>query len=722
MYSLRRGVGLLPRALAADRPPSSLLHVCACLCCLAMLSRNRDVAHPSAFPCFAASPCFALGGTMSKITKKCVVVPVSLCLIASCGLLVLPAARADESNFRLSTPVPIAPDRGFVESGTFGPGHRGLDYSVPAGTTVRVAGAGRVSFVGNVAGNLSVSVEHGGGWQTSYSFLSAPIVAIDESVKDGQPVALSGPGHQGGRPALHFALRKGERYVDPALFMAERAHLVTPPEAGIDHSSGMTGRGSTPGRAAGRPGRLPRSDPRILPPKCILVTVACLALVESFIDRARAVADSIASDAVGVVAGVMNDLANGVDWLARNVETAARHIHEQVVGARRLAAAGARRSVQLAFEATATAAGIFLPFFPGLSEQIRRRGASLAERAEESAARWADSAVDSSTGLFDRSVKAVGSRARRIERAGAFQRSQRDCSDVRGPPQRLRDAVVVLVGGFGSELAAGGVPFGLSLARSGLMPTLVVSFSYRGFTERPGNLPIGEPYEASSTWNGIPEAARRLFDLIEAVSRARPEAPVFIVAHSQGGVVARYMLLEIAPRAPRRNAKIARLITIGSPHNGSRGAARIQEARRSGSGQALDEAARRRQLGIPSKSLEDLAEGSEVMRRIRDRTPDGIPVTSIAAAEDMIVPAPQSFLRDAQNVLVETGLPGAGAHSGQLANDETTRALNLALSGQVPCVSSSQWARSETRSVLVDEGVDAAGGLVADAVGLTAPS
>lgn len=98
------------------------------------------------------------------------------------------------------------------------PGHRGVDYRVPPGTPVRAAAGGVVSFAGDVAGGLFVTVDHPGALQTSYSYLSRVEVFPGQSVDGTDVVGLSGgtgPGH--GPDVVHFGLRRGGRYVDPAL-------------------------------------------------------------------------------------------------------------------------------------------------------------------------------------------------------------------------------------------------------------------------------------------------------------------------------------------------------------------------------------------------------------------------------------------------------------------------------------------------------------------------
>ncbi|MFQ5947660.1 MAG: peptidoglycan DD-metalloendopeptidase family protein, partial [Acidimicrobiia bacterium] len=57
-------------------------------------------------------------------------------------------------------------------------------------------------------------VHHGGGVRTSYSYLSAVRVGVGQRVAPGAVIGRSGADR--GVPALHFSLRLGGRYLDPA--------------------------------------------------------------------------------------------------------------------------------------------------------------------------------------------------------------------------------------------------------------------------------------------------------------------------------------------------------------------------------------------------------------------------------------------------------------------------------------------------------------------------
>jgi murein DD-endopeptidase MepM/ murein hydrolase activator NlpD len=92
---------------------------------------------------------------------------------------------------------------GFAPEGLYG-GHWGIDIAVDIGTPVGAAAP---------AGNETVTVYHGGGVRTSYSYLDSRTVAAGSSVGAGSVVGTSGNPH--GAPGIHFSLRIDDRYVDP---------------------------------------------------------------------------------------------------------------------------------------------------------------------------------------------------------------------------------------------------------------------------------------------------------------------------------------------------------------------------------------------------------------------------------------------------------------------------------------------------------------------------
>ncbi|MFI9252743.1 murein hydrolase activator EnvC family protein [Streptomyces sp. NPDC053069] len=99
----------------------------------------------------------------------------------------------------------------------YGPGHRGVDLSAPAGAPVRAVAAGRVTFAGRVAGRGVVSVDLSGtDLRTTYE-------PVTPSVRKGDEV---GPGdvvgtvertgsHCGTATCVHWGLRRGGTYLNP---------------------------------------------------------------------------------------------------------------------------------------------------------------------------------------------------------------------------------------------------------------------------------------------------------------------------------------------------------------------------------------------------------------------------------------------------------------------------------------------------------------------------
>ncbi len=131
------------------------------------------------------------------------------------GTYVRPVDRAVLDPFRLP-------------QGQYGPGNRGLEYDTLPGDPVRAIGAGQVTFAGQVAGRLVVSIVHPDGRRSSLVGLASLSVRAGELVARGTLVGTAAP-------QLHLGLREGERYVDPAPFLSDgprRAVLVPVEGAG----------------------------------------------------------------------------------------------------------------------------------------------------------------------------------------------------------------------------------------------------------------------------------------------------------------------------------------------------------------------------------------------------------------------------------------------------------------------------------------------------------
>lgn len=133
------------------------------------------------------------------------------------AVLAPPVAGSARAAGDWSWPVVGPVIRGFDPPDTpFGSGHRGIDIAAWVGTPVHAAEAGVVTFAGPVGGRLFLTIDHGAGLESRYSFLSALSARRGDTVSTGQVVARSGTGHAGDLvPNLHFGVLLHDVYMDP---------------------------------------------------------------------------------------------------------------------------------------------------------------------------------------------------------------------------------------------------------------------------------------------------------------------------------------------------------------------------------------------------------------------------------------------------------------------------------------------------------------------------
>lgn len=134
------------------------------------------------------------------------------------GLEVLVARSAGTWPWPVTGPV----IRGFdPPTSPFGAGHRGIDIAVPFDTPILAPEAGTVSFAGRVGGELFVTLDHGGGLSSTYSWLSSVGVRKGDVVPVGQLIGTTGAGHPGSTlPHLHLGVRLDGQYLDPLASLA----------------------------------------------------------------------------------------------------------------------------------------------------------------------------------------------------------------------------------------------------------------------------------------------------------------------------------------------------------------------------------------------------------------------------------------------------------------------------------------------------------------------
>ena len=101
--------------------------------------------------------------------------------------------------------------------------HDGLDISAEEGTSVLAASSGTVLSVKDDAlMGTTVTLEHDGGYQTTYASLqAAPAVEVGDSVSAGQIIGAVGtaPAEAAQGPHLHFSVEKDGDAVDPEEYL-----------------------------------------------------------------------------------------------------------------------------------------------------------------------------------------------------------------------------------------------------------------------------------------------------------------------------------------------------------------------------------------------------------------------------------------------------------------------------------------------------------------------
>ncbi len=144
----------------------------------------------------------------------------SLLLVVCVLSALMPAAVASASEILLRPPSDEAIAEPFsLPAGTYGPGNRGIDYETSTGDPIVAAGPGVVIFAGPVAGSLHLTIDHGDGLLTSYSYVGRLLVSRGDRVEAGERVAISAEG-------FHFGARIDDQYVDPEPLFGVRSVSV----------------------------------------------------------------------------------------------------------------------------------------------------------------------------------------------------------------------------------------------------------------------------------------------------------------------------------------------------------------------------------------------------------------------------------------------------------------------------------------------------------------
>lgn len=100
--------------------------------------------------------------------------------------------------------------------------HKGVDFAGKAGSQVLSVGDGIVSWVGERTGygNL-VEITHGNGYVTRYGHNKKPLVAVGDTVKKGQQIAVLGSTGRSTGPHVHLEVVHNDQLVNPSKYITD---------------------------------------------------------------------------------------------------------------------------------------------------------------------------------------------------------------------------------------------------------------------------------------------------------------------------------------------------------------------------------------------------------------------------------------------------------------------------------------------------------------------
>lgn len=245
----------------------------------------------------------------------------------------------------------------------------------------------------------------------------------------------------------------------------------------------------------------------------------------------------------------------------------------------------------------------------------------------------------------------------------------RPCVDGRAvepAPSAPNDNVVVAINGLGSKTDG---PTDTDLYRHAVdllryPAERVYLFSYEGTS---GDR-LHAPYGPGATFGDLTASAGRLRSLLAEVALRHPGADVDLLAHSQGGLIARYYLERLAGSWSPELPRVAHLVTLATPHTGAPASdlvARMQESR-IGRPIAVALSWGAQETGLfpdpDAESIRQMAPASELNEVLAaEDVAYGTRVLALSVPDDLAVPAHRARLDNEENLTLPP--TGGFAHS-----------------------------------------------------------
>jgi hypothetical protein len=554
---------------------------------------------------------------------------VSVCVAVLVGQ-VAAAAPVVAAGPEWTPPVPGAVVRPFQEPlAVYAAGHRGVDFAAPAGSAVRAANSGVVSFAGNVAGSLHVVVAHGGGIRTSYSFLQRVDVRVGDRVERGQVVgAAGGAGDGHGAGVLHFGVRVGDRYVDPMLLFepADLTQLVRLVPVDERDAAAMVD---------------PAGDGR--------------ELFRWMQGEQSSQGDSSCGDLIGDLAGVFG--------LGDEADSACDAVGKAIGAGIDLLRRAGIIAADLAERATEVAAAV-VDRMQNLDETLGRAAAAVAGAAGVAVVDLVEALVDLGIEIFERLTSCPQ-------------------PDPVAHPAGSGNFVMAVAGQGSSRKrrADGSVTPSLHLEADvlGYRRSDVSYFSYAA---------KAAVYDRSATYGDLHAAAELLGQQIKAAALTQPGRHLDLVGHSQGGVVIDLFIMEVYRGHESEYPPIDNVVTFASPHEGTPTAGLGVKAARSIIGPEVERRVRvATEIQLDSPAMREVSTRSTTITRLWSQggPPQRIRYLSIMGSLDPVVPSNVGDVPEKSKIVVPVGmalLPDD--HSGILRDSDALSAAQAHLSGRRP--------------------------------------
>ncbi len=105
--------------------------------------------------------------------------------------------------------------------------HQGVDYAIPEGSRVFATADGKVKEVRRSSTHgQTIIIDHGNGYETSYSHLQRISVVRNQQVRRGDIIALSGDTGLSLAPHLHYEVRLNGMRVDPIHYFFQELNPI----------------------------------------------------------------------------------------------------------------------------------------------------------------------------------------------------------------------------------------------------------------------------------------------------------------------------------------------------------------------------------------------------------------------------------------------------------------------------------------------------------------